>query len=619
MDDELAEIADFLAAHPPFSDLPEQTLQSLPRELSVRYFRRGSVLLAPDDEVRYLSIVRSGSVDVHDASGGLVERVDVGGSFGVTGLVQPPPYGFSATAVEDTLVLELPAAQFHRLVESSAAFSTYFLLQQAHRLHQAVVSVATSDSGADVLKTRLRDMVTRAPVKISPTATVQEAAQLMRAERISSLLVHDSHVVGIVTDRDLRNRVLADGRPATTPVAEIMTKAPVTAAADSLAFELLLLMLAKDIHHVPVTDGDELIGVVTSSDVVRLEQSNPLYVVKDISRQKTPEELATATARLPDLVERLVAQDATAEDIGRVVTAVADAVQRRLIVLAEQQLGPPPVPYCWVALGSQARHEQALGADQDNALILHDAATREDDVYFAKLATFICDGLAVCGYPYCPGDVMATTPRWRQPLASWRRTFATWISEPTPDAVLAATIFFDMRAVAGEVDLCTQLRSGVLAAMPNAKTFLAHLAKQALEHAPPIGVFRGLIVEKEGTHKSTLDLKHRGVGPVVNVARVVALAAGLPQVGTHARITAASEAGAMSQEAAADLKDALEFISYVRLRHQAQQGREGRFPDNFVPPEELSSFEKRHLRDAFGVVRDAQSVLAARHPVGYIS
>ncbi|WP_168582706.1 DUF294 nucleotidyltransferase-like domain-containing protein [Gephyromycinifex aptenodytis] len=619
MDDELAEIADFLAAHPPFSELPEQSLQALPRELTVRYYRRGSVLATPADEVKHLSIVRAGAVDVHDAAGALVERVDVGGSFGVTGLVQPPPYGFSVTALEDTLILELPASSFHRLVESSAAFSSYFLLQQAHRLHAAVQSVAVSDSGTAVLKTRLRDMVTRPPVAIGPQASVQEAAQLMRSERISSLLVQDPQVVGIVTDRDLRNRVLADGLPPSTPVAQIMTPNPTTADADTLAFELLLSMLARGIHHVPVTDGQDLLGIITSTDLVRLEQSNPLYVVQDISRQNQPEDIALATARLPDLVERLVAQDASAEDIGRVVTAVADAVQRRLLILAEEKLGPPPVPYCWVALGSQGRREQALGADQDHALILSDDVTREHDAYFADLAGFVRDGLVTCGYPPCPGDVMATTPRWRQPLATWRRQFGEWISEPTPDAVLAATIFFDMRAVAGELELCTRLRTGVLAMTPNAKIFLAHLAKQAVEHAPPIGMFRGLVLEKEGEHKSTLDLKHRGVGPVVDLARVAALAAGLPQVGTQARLDAVAAAGGMSAAATADLKDALEFIAYVRLRHQARQVRERGIPDNFVSPEELSSFEKRHLRDAFGVVRTAQGVLAGRHPLGYIS
>lgn len=619
MDAELAEIRDFLAAHAPFADLPEPVLDALPARFTIRYVRRGHVLLTAQDTVTQLYVVRSGALDVHDAAGGLVDRVDVGESVGANGLLQPPPYGFVVTAVEDTLVLALPASTFHHLTATQASFASSFLLQQARRLHHAVETVEVLQGGAAVLKTRLRDLIGGEPVVVAPDCTIRDAARTMRSARVSSLLVVDGSLVGIVTDRDLRNRVLAEGRDPDIPIAQIMTLEPLTAQADSIAFELLLEMVSRNIHHMPVLDGDRLVGLVTSTDLIRLERASPLYVAEDAARQEHPEGLADVTARLPGLVEQLVAQDASADDIGRVVTAVGDAVERRLLDLVEAHLGPPPVPYCWVVLGSQARHEQGLSSDQDNALILADDATREHDAYFAKLATLMRDGLTRCGYPPCPGDVMATNPRWRRTLSAWRRRFATWIDEPSPEAVLHARVFFDMRPLHGDLQLCATLREAVLGATPGGRSFLAHLAKEALTHVPPLGVFRGLVLEKEGEHKSTLDLKRRGVGPVVDLARVAALSVGLPQVNTAARITAASDAGAMSAQAAADLREAFEFIASVRLRHQARQVRTGHPPDNYVPPAELSSFERRHLRDAFGVVRDAQSVLAARHPLAYIS
>ena len=621
MEPELAEVRDFLAAHEPFSQLPAGVLDALPGRCTMTYHRRGSTILDPDDTVEALLVVRSGAADVHDRAGGLVERVDVGSSVGVTGLLEAPPYGFRVTAVEDTLVLAVPRAAFEDLL-AHAPVASYFLLQQAHRLRAAVETVQVADHGGAVLRTQVLDMVSGRIVSIDPGRTVQQAAALMREEDVSSLLVLDDagRLAGILTDRDLRARVLAAGLPYTSTVAEVMTPEPCTLPADALAFEALLEMLARDIHHLPVVDRDgRPLGLVTNTDLIRLERSSPLYLVQDVGRQTSTEGLAAVAARLPSIVDTLVTQDASASDISRVVTALADAIHRRLITLAQARLGPAPSPFCWVVLGSQARHESGLGGDQDTAIILPDSVTPEQADWFADLAAFVTDGLVQCGFPRCPGDVMATNPRWRQSESAWRAIFSEWLEHPTPDALVGAAIFFDMRPLAGDVELCERLRRYVLSRTPQARPFLAHLTKQAVAHQPPLGLFRGLVVEKSGPGRSTLDIKHRGVGPVCEIARVHALSTGSPAVDTRGRLQAASAAGAMGAEAAEDLLDAFEFISYVRLRHQARRVREGAAPDNNVAPDTLSHFEKRTLKDAFGVVRSAQGVLAGRQPLGYMS
>lgn len=621
MEPELAEVRDFLAAHEPFSRLPAGVLDVLPGRCTIRYHRRGTTILDPDDTVSALLVVRSGAVDVHDRAGGLVERVDVGGSVGVTGLLEAPPYGFRVTAVEDTLVIAVPRATFEDLL-THAPVASHFLLQQAHRLRAAVETVQVADSGGAVLRTQVADMISGRIVTVDPGATVQQAAVLMREERVSSLLVLDDagRLAGILTDRDLRNRVVAAALPLTSPVVQVMTPEPRTLPADALAFEALLEMLARDIHHLPVVDADgRPLGLVTNTDLVRLERSSPLYLVQDVGKQTSTAGLAAVAARIPSIVDHLVTQDASAGDISRVVTAIADAIHRRLIALAEARLGPAPAPYCWVVLGSQARHESGLGGDQDTAIVLDDALTPEQAGWFADLATFVTDGLVECGFPRCPGDVMATNPRWRQTESAWRAIFAEWLERPTPDALVGATIFFDMRPLAGDAELCERLRRHVLSRTPEARPFLAHLTKQAVAHQPPIGLFRGLVVEKSGPEKSTLDIKHRGVGPVCEIARVHALSMGSPAVDTRSRLQAAAAAGLMGAEAAEDLLDAFEFISYVRLRHQARRVREGAPPDNHVAPDTLGHFEKRTLKDAFGVVRSAQGVLAGRQPLGYMS
>ena len=621
LDVELSETRDFLAHHEPFDVLPDAVLDALPARMSVEYFRRGTTLIERGRDNHHLYVLRSGAAEVHDAQGSLVDRGGEGTCFGWTSLTQGNPSTLRVTAIEDCLALLLPAEDFHRLCADHPEVDAFFDAQRASRMSGAVASLQLSTTGSAILKTRVRDLVGREPVAVATTATVRDAAKVMSEHRVSSLLVmDDERLAGIVTDRDLRTRVLAAGVDPRAVVTEVMTSDPVTGAVDALAFEVLLEMVARHIHHLPIVDGaGRPVGVVTTTDLLRLEQANPVYLAGDIARQPDVAGVARLSNGLPQMVQALVEQDASADDIGRVVTAVGDAVERRVIALAEADLGPPPVPYCWVVLGSRARLEQALAADQDNAIVIDDAMQPEHGAWFEALATRVADDLVACGFPRCPGDVMATNARWRQPLARWRQEFSSWLHQPVPDAILDASIFFDMRPVHGDPALFANLQRYVLAASPGSKVFLAHLAKQATALEPPLGFFRGFVLEKAGDHRHTLDIKRGGIGAVVELARAHALSVGSPAVNTQARIEAARGAGILGDARADDLRDAFEFISYVRLRHQAAQVRRGEPTDNFVSPDELSSFDKRHLREAFSIVRAAQSALAHRYPMPYIS
>ena len=621
LDVELTQLRDFLADHEPFDALPPHVLDRLPARMTVQYFRRGSRLIEKGRDNHHLYVVRSGAADVHDPQGTLVDRGGEGACFGSITLTQGNPSTFDVTAREDTLALVLPADDFHRLCADHPDFDAFFDAQRASRMSGAVASVQLSSTGGAILKTTVRDLIARDPIGVDARVSVRDAARLMSTERVSALLVtRDGRLAGILTDRDLRTRVLAVDVDPATPVADVMTAEPVTGSADALAFEVLLEMVGRHIHHLPILDAhDQPVGLVTTTDLLRLEQSNPVYLAGDIAKQADVAGVARAASRLPQVVLSLVEQDASADDIGRVVTAVGDAVERRLLALAEAELGPPPVPYCWVSLGSRARLEQALAADQDTAMIIDDAMLPEHEPWFEALAERVTADLAACGYPRCTGDVMATNPRWRQPLAQWRRQFTSWLTEPVPDAILGASIFFDMRPVHGDATLEARLQRHVLTASPDAKVFLAHLAKQATANEPPLGFFRGFVLEKAGSHENTLDIKRGGIGAVVELARVHALSLGSPAVNTRARLDAAHAAGVLGDDRAADLRDAFEFISYVRLRHQAARVRAGLPPDNHVAPDDLSSFDKRHLREAFAIVRAAQTALAHRYPTHYIS
>jgi CBS domain-containing protein len=618
---ELTEVRDFLARHEPFDTLPTAVLDRLPARMTLQYVRRGTRLLERGRDNDHLLVLRSGAADVRDAQGSLVDRGGEGACFGSITLTEGSPSTFDVTAIEDCLVLLLPAEDFRRLCSDHPGVDAFFDAQRRSRMSGAVASLQLSTTGSAILKTRVRDLLGRDPVAVDTTATVREAARVMSEQGVSSLLVMDGdRLAGILTDRDLRTRVLAAGVDAGVAVTDVMTPDPVTGSHEALAFEVLLEMVGRHIHHLPIVDANSRpVGLVTTTDLLRLEQANPVYLAGDVAKQADVAGVAAVAGRLPRVVQTLVEQDASADDIGRVVTAVGDAVVRRLIALAEAELGPPPVPYCWVALGSRARLEQALASDQDTAILVDDAMLPEHAAWFEALATRVTDDLVTCGWRRCPGDVMATNPRWRKPLSQWRREFTTWLTEPVPEAILRASIFFDMRPVHGDVTLHQRLQRHVLTASPSSALFLAHLAKHARANEPPLGFFRGLVLQKGGEHRDTLDIKRGGIGAVVELTRVLALSIGSPAVNTRARIEAARQAGVLGDERADDLRDAFEFVSYVRLRHQAAQLRRGEPPDSFVAPRDLSSFDKRHLREAFAIVRSAQSALGNRYPASYIS
>lgn len=623
-DIELAEVADFLAGHAPFAALPEPVRRALPRRLTVRYHRRGTHLMAVGVDSHDLYIVRSGAIEIRDADGVLVDQGAEGATAGSTTLVGRNPSRFDVVAIEDTLALHLPREVFHELSAAHPDFADHFDAERSDRLRTAASSVATNPAGQPILRTSGRDLVHQASLVTVPIgATICEAAVVMTTSDASSVLVLDGQrVAGILTDRDIRRRVVARGIDLDGPVAEVMTPDPVVVPADTAAIELLLLMTERHVHHLPLVDNGQPVGVVTSTDLMRLERANAVHIVGDITQQHDVAGVVEMAGRIPRLVEQLVGQDVGAHDITRIVTSVGDAVERQLIALAEEDLrevhGDPP-RYCWMVLGSRARHEQALGGDQDHAVILADDAPEGAEDYIAALADRVVTGLEACGYPRCEGDVMASNPRWRQRLTGWRREFRRWIHEPVPDAVLTASIFFDSRPLVGDDSLHARLTDDIVAWAPRGHNFLTHLAAAAVDNEPPLGFFRGFVLARAGEHKDTLDLKRGGVGAIVDLARVHALGSGLVSVNTRSRLLAAGRTGALSPTTAASLVDALEFISHVRLAHQARLAAAGTRPDSRLRPGELTPFEQRSLREAFQVVREAQQMLGQRSPARYFS
>ena len=616
-------IRDFLAQAPPFDQLSDEELNEAVSSIEILYRRAGDVLLRPGDVNRHLYLVRKGAVEVRDERGHLHNRYAAGEWVGFRSLLNDGHVIMEVRVIEDALLYALPGELFLRFYEAHEAFRGFFAESGRKSLRHALDVALPSDGG--LLTLSARDVAGDPLVEIAPALPIREAAARMAERDASALLVmEEGRLAGIVTDRDFCTRAVARALPPEAPASAIMTPDPVTIEADARAADALLLMARHNIRHLPVVAREggktRIAGLITATRLIRQQSQNPVFLVNDIARARDLDELVAFSRRLPQALVTLVDAGLPAHDITYAISTLGTAITRRVIALVEERLGPPPVPYAFIVAGSLARREQTVHTDQDNAIILsddYDAAAH--GAYFARLARDISDGLNACGHVYCPGEVMASNEKWRQPLAQWRDYFRQWILSPEPKALMHASIFFDRRFVHGDAALLETLCDEVREMARGNTIFLAHMAANALHYRPPLGFFRQFVLERSGREEPALDMKKRGVVPIIDLVRVHALAAGAPAVSTRKRLREAAAAGELSEEGMKELRDAFDFISLVRLRHQAERIRAGKEPDNFVAPEELSALERRHLKDAFDVVRTMQAALEQRYQTGRLT
>lgn len=622
---ELDEVRAFLRETPPFSELADRDLATIASKLTMRYARRGQDIVRAGAANDHCFIVRSGLVDVFDPAGTLLDRRDIGHHFGYSTLMSDSPSLYTMTAVEDSLFLSMSADTFKELNDTYPEVRRFYGGENARI--RAVASKLRSSAASEALRTRVGEVMASNPVTCKPTDTIQQAAQIMTDRGVSSVLVvgeargaHETQVLGILTDRDLRRRVIAKARDVNEPVTTIMTPDPETISPDMLIFEAMLLMAEKGYHHLPVADEGAVVGMIVVGDLLSTLHTDPVYATATLARKTDIDEIAEVAASARAMIVRYIERGVSSEEVSKLLTVIADAVARRFLTLAEEELGAPPVPYAFVVLGSQGRKEMGLASDQDNAIIIDDSFDEDaHGDYFRRLAESVCGNLAKAGYELCPGDMMASNPAWRMTLGKWSETFHHWVTAPTSDALLNAQTFFDIRGIHGELSLVDALRGSYVPIASNSGRLHAHLANLAANREPPLGFFRGLVLEKSGDHADTLDVKKGGTAAVVQMARLFAVAGALPQLSTRERLAAGAGAGTVSSQGAADLADAFEFLATVQFQHQMQQVNAGQQPDNHLNPKNLSRLEREHLRDAFNVIRKMQQSLGAKYPIRTLS
>jgi CBS domain-containing protein len=618
----------FLKKAPPFQFLDDATLKSVAGSLSMEFYPKDTVILKqdglPSDSLR---IIKKGSVKIlMRAETGEDMAMDYRGegeNFGFLSMIGKEKGKTTVVALDDTVCYLLRKEKVMELLASNPAFNEYYmsyLSRYVDRTYREMQNKSMFYGSSDrFLFTTPVGNITAEAVTVGEDTTIQEAAQVMSRKKISSLIVLDRRNLpaGIVTDNDLRDKVVAKGRNVSEPVRNIMTISLIRVDASDSCFEAVLKMIKYHIHHMLVIEDGTLKGIMTNHDLMLLQGTSPLSFANDIENQQSVDGLIQVSGKINNIVGILLKEGAKASNITKIITEINDRLIRKIIEIGEKTFGHPPVPYCWIALGSEGRREQTFKTDQDNAIIYADPSSdaEEEEVkkYFLGFTPFVRESLTRIGFPLCTADYMASNPRWCQPLRSWKKYFLNWISEPTPDAVLKSLIFFDFRPLHGKFGLADELRDSFRSRIEDQGIFLGHMANMIIRNTPPIGFLKSFVVEKGGEHKDEFDLKIKGIAPLVDAVRLFALEKGVKETSTSGRIQLLKDKNTIVKDSADGLEQALEFIMLLRIHHQFEQIKSGLKPDNFINPNTLSTLEKKTLKEAFHVISSLQGMIFERY------
>jgi CBS domain-containing protein len=536
------------------------------------------------------------------------ETIDVlepGEAFGHPSLLTGLAPAFTVRAHEDAVCYLIPPDVAIALLGRPAG--ARFV---ASTLRERLVRTGHTVHGLPEVRTvRVASLVSRPPIFCDPDASVRESAERMSAEKASAVLVRTRGGLGIVTDADLRDKVVATGALRGASIASIMSSPVITISSDRLAVEAAIEMMQAGVRHLPVVDsGGEVVGIVSAADLMNLENLSPFALRRSLAGAADEDGLVEAASHLPRVFVALLDAGLAAVDVGRVLALQSDSATLRLIDFAIERHGPAPAPWAWLALGSVARRELTLASDQDNALAYANSDDEaETDVYFERFASDVNAGLARCGFGADQAEVLARNREWRMSQSEWLRVFADCFAVPDRSHLVRAAVSFDFRHVAGGLEIAPPLVE-LLREAPRHPDFLGRLARTATDLRPPLGLRRRL--------RGTLDIKRSGVVPIANLARFHALANGVTISRTLDRLAAVEELGALPPQTGKALREAFGIVSKVRLEHHAAQIEAGVPPDNLIDPDGLPPLARLDLQEALRAIADAQKQLGHYVPMG---
>ncbi len=634
----LARILDFVRTVSPFDTLDPDELNTLVRRMDIAYFPPGSkVVQQGGDPAKYLYIIHSGSVKVtsteEDGRETLLDIRGEGDTFGALSLLHSEKGHFTVTAQEDLLAFVLPSQDFISMVESHPGFQRHFKFtlaandQSIRSLTDGfLVQMGGADPWGDMalqMHNRISELMSSPVLTCPRSTTVRQAAQAMNQRKVGSMVVVDDTggPLGVVTDTDLRSRVLAQGLSAYTPVDLIMTSPVLTLSPRAFAFEAMLEMTRQGVHHLVVADGNRLVGMISDHDIKIITGSSPVGLVSQIDKVKTFPELARLPRRIYRVLNMLLRLGVSAEYMLDLLAEFSDRLTLRLIQITEREMdaegmGSAPAPFAWLALGAWGRREPTPPAGQEHVLVIDDITQEQANQvfpWFQEMARRVKQGLAGCGFPPCRSGILADMPSGCRTMTQWQEQYANWIREPLAKDMETASHFFDFRAITESGVFEDPLRHYIFKEIEHNRIFLRILARYGLDNQLPLGFMRQFVVEKTGEYTAELDLDLKVMQPVVQAARVLALDQRVEFTGTFDRLEEVTTRGLLHRELADDLHEAFDFLTLLRISRYLEARARDSQPDVTLDASSLNKLQRKMLKDTFSVVGDLQEIMIKRY------
>lgn len=614
--------AAFLKKHAPFNKMKADALQFFAERAKSVFFPAGEEIVGPESgNVRYFYLIESGKVQARQAGEVAVTEYSIlslgaGESFPIGAVTAGRPSTNLYTAIDDTFCYLLPAEDYRVLMQTSPEFNLFCtqyiasLLDQSRR--QLQIQFAQRASEQQTLNSPLAGIGSRSPVTVTPDTPVRSALEIMSSAKVGSLVIagEDRKPVGIFTRSDLLDRVVLARLPETAPIGEAMSATPLMLEEHATAYDAMLAMATHNIRHVLVTDAEgKLTGVVSERDLFALQRVGLRQIRQTIDSADNIAALQHAAGDVRQLAFNMLAQGIGAEQLTQFISALNDALTRRILELNLEQHSFDGIEWAWLAFGSEGRDEQTFSTDQDNGIVYTVPEGQMAEALkqrFLAFARAVNEDLDRCGFPLCKGNIMASNPQWCLTLDEWKEQFATWVRIPDPDALLNATIFFDFRPLFGDAHLTEIMRRHLLMQTGSNPMFLRAMAKNALDVEPPLGKIRDFVTDLEADHPGKIDLKKYGSRIFVDVARIYALAAGVHNTNSIQRLRLAAKRLSIREEEVNAILDGLNFIQFLRLQHQYLDGDNSGQGNNLINPDDLNELDRRILKESFRQARKLQ-------------
>ena len=595
--------------------------------MELGYYAEGEVIVSPEQgPVERFWVIKQGMVHgeqsvAHASEADTWLELAAGECFPLGALLANRRVASVYRAGSDVFCYELSAVDFRELIGKSAAFRDFCTRRIANLLEHSkqVIQAQYSNSSVEQqsLASPLSTIIRRTPISCSPDMPVRQALKIMHEQQVGSMIAIDAdgRPLGILTLPDVLERIALPQIDLEQPVINVMSTHLETLMPQALAHEAALTMAKHGFRHVLVVENERLVGLVSEKDLFALQRVGLRQIGSAIRNADTIEVLQQGATDIRSMARNMMAQGVAAEQLTQFISTFNDLLTARVVELEFMASGLMGSPLhdglCWMALGSEGRFEQTLNTDQDNAIIFDLPQGMTADEVRAKLlpvARRINEKLALCGFPLCKGQIMASNPQWCLSLEEWKETFSAWIRGGTPESLLYASIFFDFRALYGAQHLAEDLRSWLARVASDNSRFLYMMAENALRNRPPLGVIRDFVLNDS----NRLDLKLNGITPFVDAARIFSLATGVTHTNTVQRLRLSAAKMNLPQPEIEAWIDALLFIQVLRLRHHDESSAKGLGDDaldNLIDPALLNELDRRILKEAFRQARKAQAKL----------